>query len=231
MPLIPASPLAESLVPLVVERYRAAADAGRAVAQAAYMRHQFTYLGITTPERRALDREVLKGAPSPTTSDCVALARLCWRLPERELRYFAVDYLVANVRRCDGGLLGTVRDLVTTDSWWDTVDPLAARVAGPLVSADPELAATMDAWVRDEDTWLVRTAILHQLHFKDATDEARLFAYCSLRAGHRDFFVRKAIGWALRSYAYTAPEAVRSFLEREGGRLSPLSVREAAKHL
>jgi 3-methyladenine DNA glycosylase AlkD len=228
---VPASPLAESLLRTVTSRYQSAADTERAAAQRAYMRDQFPYLGIATPRRRAIDRSVFMGAGRPSTADCAAFALRCWRMPEREFRYCAVDYLVAHVDHCEGTLLATVHRLLTTDSWWDTVDPLATRVVGQLVTADPGLAATMDSWVRDEDMWIVRTAILHQLHYKDRTDEQRLFEYCVLQAGHRDFFVRKAIGWALRSYAYTAPDAVRAFLDRERGRLSPLSVREAAKHL
>ena len=224
------------LLAAVAASFRAAADADRAAAQRAYMRDQFPYLGITTPEQRRLAKAVLKGsalrgAAQPTTSDCVTIAQRCWELPEREFRYFAVDYLIANVRRCESSLLTTVRTLITTDSWWDTIDPLASRVVGPLVAADPSLVATMDAWVRDENRWIVRTALLHQLHYKAATDEPRLFEYCALQAGHPDFFIRKAIGWALREYAYTAPDAVRAFLDRERGNLSPLSVREAAKHL
>jgi 3-methyladenine DNA glycosylase AlkD len=226
----------DALLAAVVADFRAAADAERAAAQRAYMRDQFPYLGLAMPVQRKLSRAVLKGsalrgAAQPTTADCVTLALRCWELPEREFRYFAVDYLVANVKRCDSSLLTTLRRLITTESWWDTIDPLATRVVGPLVAADPGLVATMDAWVRDENLWIARTAILHQLHYKAATDEERLFEYCDLQAGHPDFFIRKAIGWALREYAYTAPDAVRAFLDRERGRLSPLSVREAAKHL
>ena len=235
------SALADELIAAVTTSYRGAADAERAAAQRAYMRDQFAYLGIATPERRRLSRDVLKGSSlkgssvkgssRPTTADCAALALRCWQLPEREFRYFAIDYLVANVKHCESSLLTTLRALITTDSWWDTIDPLATRVVGPLVAADSSLPATMDAWVRDENLWIARTAILHQLHYKAGTDEKRLFEYCALQAGHQDFFIRKAIGWALREYAYTAPEAVRAFLDRERGRLSPLSVREAAKHL
>jgi 3-methyladenine DNA glycosylase AlkD len=228
---IPTSALADELIPAVTAIYRGAADAERAAAQRAYMRDQFSYLGIAVPERRRLARALLKAAARPTTSDCVALALRCWQQPEREFRYFAVDYLIANVKHCDSSLIATLRTLITTESWWDTIDPLASRVVGPLVAADPSLVATMDSWVRDENLWIARTAILHQLRFKAETDEKRLFEYCVVQAEHPDFFIRKAIGWALREYAYTAPDAVRAFLDREHDRLSPLSVREAAKHL
>ncbi|MBR7824729.1 DNA alkylation repair protein [Actinospica sp. MGRD01-02] len=219
------------LLPAVVASYRGAANEELAAAQRQYMRDQFPFLGIPTPERRRLSKAVLKAAGNarPSTDECAALALRFWELPEREFRYFAVDYLVANVKYCDTSLLPTLRTLITTDSWWDTVDPLASRVVGALVTADPSLADEMDAWARDENMWIVRSAILHQLHYKAATDERRLFEYCTLQAGHKDFFIRKAIGWALREYAYTAPEAVRAFLDRV--ELSPLSVREASKHL
>ena len=221
----------DELLAAVIAGYRGAADAERAAAQRAYMRDQFPYIGLATPERRRLSRAVVKGTARPTSADCAALALRCWELPEREFRYFAIDYLIANVKHCESSLLTTLRTLITTESWWDTIDPLATRVVGPLVAADPSLVATMDAWVRDENLWIARTAILHQLHYKAATNEERLFEYCSVQAAHPDFFIRKAIGWALREYAYTAPDAVRAFLDRERGNLSPLSVREAAKHL
>ena len=219
----------EELLAAVTASYRAAADVETAAAQRKYMRDQFPYLGISTPERRRLSRAAVKNTARPTTADCVALALRCWGLPEREFRYFAIDYLIANVKYCDSSLLPTIRTLITTDSWWDTIDPLATRVVGPLVAADADLVGEMDAWVRDENMWVARTAILHQLHYKAETDEKRLFEYCALQAGHQDFFIRKAIGWALREYAYTAPDAVRAFLSRQ--ELSPLSVREASKHL
>jgi 3-methyladenine DNA glycosylase AlkD len=89
----------------------------------------------------------------------------------------------------------------------------------------------MDAWAQDGNMWLIRTAILHQLHYGTETDKDRLFRYCTRQAGHPDFFVRKAIGWALRHYARTNPEAVRRYVTRNRTVLSPLSIREATKHL
>jgi 3-methyladenine DNA glycosylase AlkD len=102
-------------------------------------------------------------------------------------------------------------------------------VVGPLLTRHRELGAVMDAWIGSPNLWLVRTALLHQLNHKTDTDAVRLFRYCRTQAGHRDFFVRKAIGWALRQYARTDPDAVRRFVA--DNELSPLSVREATKHL
>ena len=152
-------------------------------------------------------------------------------LPEREYRYFAVDYLRRHVKRLSSGFLPVARHLVSTDSWWDTVDLLAAHVVGGLVAADPRLRTGMDAWIEDDDLWVARTALLHQLRYKEATDTGRLFAYCVRQSGHPDFFVRKAIGWCLREYAKTDPRAVRDFVAAERARLAPLSVREALKNI
>ncbi|MFJ8013558.1 DNA alkylation repair protein [Streptomyces sp. NPDC096339] len=230
-PRVPRSALADTLLERLTGAYAQAADPVRAATMTAYMKDVAPFLGIPTPLRRELSKAVTKGTPGPSESDCAALALGCWRLPEREYHYFAVDYLRRNVSRCSSGFLPVVRHLIVTVPWWDTVDLLAAHTVGPLVAADPSLAAVMDEWIGDEDIWLARTALLHQLRHKDATDAERLFAYCRRRAGHPDFFLRKAIGWALREYAKTDPAAVRAFVEAERGSLSPLSVREALKNL
>jgi 3-methyladenine DNA glycosylase AlkD len=201
-------------------------DPARAEAMARYMRGQFPYFGLPAPALRTLERVAFAGLPEPTADDLRMIAVSCWERPEREFHYVACDYL----RKHPPESLTLIRGLITTKSWWDTVDPLATRITGGLVRRHPELAAEMDAWSRDDNVWLVRTAILHQLHYGEATDTSRLFAYCTRQAGHKDFFVRKAIGWALRQYARTDPAAIRDFVLATPS-LSPLSVREATKHL
>jgi 3-methyladenine DNA glycosylase AlkD len=223
------TPLATEVLDRLVRVYGGARDPERAPAMAAYMRDQFPFLGIQSPVQRVLAREVLADLPRPAEDDLRAVAEACWALPEREYQYFACGLLRRHARACSAGFLETARFLVVTKPWWDTVDMLAAHLVGPLVSAHPALAAAMDAWVTDKDMWLVRTAILHQLRYKERTDAARLFRYCTRQAGHHDFFVRKAIGWALREYAKTDPVAVRAYVA--GHRLAPLSTREALKNL
>jgi len=217
----------------LVERLRttftAAADPERGAGMASYMRDQFGFLGLPTPERRALARTVLAGAPAYGEDELAAIALACWELPEREYQYFACDLLVKRVKTLTGAFVPTLRHLVVTKSWWDTIDALAARVAGGLVRADPGLVKVMDEWIEEEDLWLVRVAILHQLLYRSATDAERLFRYCERRSGESFFFVRKAIGWALREYAKTDADAVRAFVART--ELSPLSKREALKNV
>ncbi|UXY26234.1 DNA alkylation repair protein [Streptomyces sp. HUAS TT20] len=228
---VPPSDLADTLLERVTAVYATAADPERAAAMRAYMKDVAPFLGIPTPARRALSRTVLAGTPRPDEADCTAIALRCWALPQREYHYFAADYLRRHAGRCSSDFLPVARHLVTTVPWWDTVDLLAAHVVGALVAADPPMAADMDRWIADKDLWVARTALLHQLRYKERTDTDRLFSYCLLQSGHTDFFIRKAIGWCLREYAKTDPEAVRSFLARERGRFAPLTVREALKNI
>ena len=226
-----ARPLADEVLDRLVRLYGAARDPVRAVRTAAYMRDQFPFLGFSSPAQRALDRSVVAGLPRPTEDDLRSVALACWDLNEREYQYFACGWLRTHVDVPGPGFIETTRTLITTKSWWDTVDSLATRLVGGLVQRHPHLIIEMDAWSADGNMWLVRTAILHQLHYGTETDTERLFGYCSRQAGHRDFFVRKAIGWALRHYARTDPDAVRTYVAENQGRLSPLSVREATKRL
>ncbi|HEY3010540.1 MAG TPA: DNA alkylation repair protein [Micromonosporaceae bacterium] len=224
-------PLAGEVMARLTRVYAGAGDPARAVSMAAYMRDQFSFLGIAGPAQRALAREMLAGLPRPGEDDLRAVALACWELPEREYQYFACGWLRRHARTCSAAFLDTARTLITTKPWWDTVDALAAHLVGPLVAHHRALLSTMDAWSTDENVWLVRTAILHQLTYKEATDASRLFHYCTQQAGHGDFFVRKAIGWALREYAKTDPAAVRTYVHAHQSRLSGISAREALKNL
>jgi 3-methyladenine DNA glycosylase AlkD len=205
-------------------------DPERASAMAAYMRGQFPYYGLPTPAQRAAAGEAAAGLGQPTEADLVQLATVCWARPQREWQYTACDALARRAKHCSGALLSTVEHLVTTKSWWDTVDGLAAQTTGALVAAHPELVHVMDVWIDADDFWLARTAILHQLRYKAATDVDRLFEYCSRRAADSEFFIRKAIGWALREYSKTDPAAVAAYVTANEGRLSGLSRREALKY-
>ncbi|CAM5479315.1 DNA alkylation repair protein OS=Streptomyces tendae OX=1932 GN=GUR47_30185 PE=4 SV=1 [Streptomyces tendae] len=229
VPVAPRSVLADTVLERLTVEYPAAADPERAAGQRAYMRDVAPFLGLTSPVRRSLSRTVLAGVPRPDEADCTAVALRCWRLPEREYHYFAVDYLRRYVTHCSSDFLAVARYLLTTAPWWDTVDLLAAHVVGGLVAADRGLIADMDAWIEDEDLWLVRAALLHQLRHKERTDTDRLFGYCLRRSGHGDFFVRKAVGWCLREYAKTDADAVRAFVAEHRTRLAPLSAREALR--
>lgn len=202
------------------------ADPARANGMAAYMHHRFPFLGVPTPVRRRATAALIKG----WCGNPLPAAQALWHCPEREFQYLACDLLERHGHDLVAADLDGLLALVVDKSWWDTVDTLAKRV-GTLVRGDPSLVSRLDCLIADDNLWLRRVALLHQLGWKAATDRDRLFAYCRQRAGDRDFFIRKAIGWALRDYAWQAPEAVRAFLAETGQELSPLSRREAAKNL
>lgn len=202
------------------------ADVGRAGAMAAYMKGKFAFLGIQTPARRQATLPLMR----TFTGNPVDAARELWALPAREYQYVAVDLLRRQNKRLAAVDLPTLEALVQDKSWWDTVDGLAPTI-GAIVAREPQQVSRMDALIGAPDFWLRRIALLHQLDWKEKTDQARLFDYCLRCADEREFFIRKAIGWALRQYARTNPAAVRQFLETNREKLSGLSLREAAKHL
>ena len=211
---------------------RALADAQQAEPMKAYMLDQFEFLGILAGPRR----EALKGLMkfTGTADELLALAEALWRLPEREFRYAAIDLLAKHHKRLDVSALPRILQLVQTDPWWDTVDGLAGVVGDILLRAkasQPDAQRHMDACLVHPHLWVRRVAMLHQLGWREQTDPERLLRYALTLAPEKDFFIRKAIGWALRDHARTQPEAVRAFLARHAGQLSGLSRRGAGKHL
>ncbi len=222
----------DNAIETVRRHFEATADPERAEQMAAYMRNQFPFYGIGATDRKAICRDVWALLPPPTDSgELAAFARGCYALSQREWHNTAVSLLRRQAKHLTPADLPLIRELIVTHAWWDTVDEMAAHVLGRIVFDHPQSVSEMDEWVRSDQLWVARAAILHQLGYKNRTDPERLFAYCDLRADEKDFFYRKAIGWALRQYARTDPEAVRAYVESRRDRLSALSIREALKHL
>lgn len=206
------------------------ASSEQAFDMSAYMRDQFSYLGIKSKPRRAAQKDVERSMAKQSIDDIVAFCHECWAQDEREFQYVACELLRRVAKRLEPEHLNDVNKLIVTKSWWDTVDALAGRTVGPVVQQHG-LGDVMDEWIQDQNLWVARTALLHQLFWKTETDDVRLFDYCEQQMAHKDFFIRKAIGWALRSYARTDADAVLAFVEQHEGELSPLSRREALKHI
>jgi 3-methyladenine DNA glycosylase AlkD len=196
---------------------------------AAYMQDRFAFLGIPSPARRLLQRQALSGLASPTEADLTASAAQLWDLVEREYQYAACDLLSRHAGVLGPGSLGSLETFITTKPWWDSVDGLRPAV-GVLVLTHPRLRRDVRRWNASDDRWLVRSSIIVQLGWKDRTDEPLLFELCAARATDTEFFVRKAIGWALREHSKRAPDAVRAFVE-DHPELSGLSRREALRWL
>lgn len=198
---------------------------------AAYMKDHFLFLGVKAPAQRAATKEFIAAGRDATNDEILSVAADLWAQPEREFQHIGCMLLRRWSGEFEPDAIDDVEQLIITKSWWDTVDPLASRTVGTMVTKHPDLVAVMDQWSTDDNLWLVRSALIHQLFYKDATDVDRLFDYAQRHAGHKDFFIRKAIGWALRQYGRTDPDAVLAFVGAHDAELSGLSKREALKHL
>jgi 3-methyladenine DNA glycosylase AlkD len=198
----------------------------------AYMKSATPYLGVRVPVMRALTRAEAKLRPSGTTADLIDTVLGLWRAADyREERYAAIALLDTPAARGlrDPALLATLRELILTGAWWDYVDELAHRVGELLLGWPAEVRPALLTWTRSDDRWLRRASIICQLGARDRVDLELLTVAIESSMGDSDFFLRKAIGWALRDYARTDPAWVRSFAGTHD--LSPLSRREALRHL
>jgi 3-methyladenine DNA glycosylase AlkD len=205
------------------------ASSPEAEQMSAYMRGKFLFLGIPTPKRRALSRDLLKAAKKDQAVDWVFVSK-CWKRPEREFQYLAVNYLNEAKDFLIPGDIEKLRGFAVTKSWWDTIDGLD-KVVGHIAFKYPEIKKTLLAWSVDDNIWLRRIAIDHQLARKDKTDTALLAQIIENNLGQTEFFINKAIGWSLREYSKTNPGWVRNFIEKYRGRLAPLSIKEAGKYI
>jgi 3-methyladenine DNA glycosylase AlkD len=211
------------------------ADPARAPAMQAYMKSSMPYHGVPSPALRALCKRLFAEVELPSAEVWQREALTIWRgALFREERYAAIE--LTGLRRADRfqtlDALPMYEEMITSGAWWDYVDVLAAHRVGLLLRRYPEpMRATMLAWSRSDDLWKRRTSILCQLTFKAETDLDLLYACIEPSIGSREFFLRKAIGWALRQYARIGPAEVARYVAAHQDRLSPLSRREALKHI
>ena len=204
------------------------ANPERAVPMAAYMKHRFDYLGIAKPQLMRICKSFFKGA---TQADVDwRFVQQCWANPHRELQYCALEYLRAVQSKLTPPDIPRLQQLITTKSWWDTADFLD-RIVGGIALVYPEVNAALLAWSQSDNIWLRRVAIDHQLLRKEKTDTALLEQILRNNLGQTEFFINKAIGWALRDYSKTNPQWVRTFIDKHHSHMAKLSIREASKYL
>jgi 3-methyladenine DNA glycosylase AlkD len=194
-----------------------------------YMKDHFPFLGIKSPLRKELEKQFFKETELlkvPFNSDFVTGL---WEKDEREYQYTAITYTGKFIKKLPKDMILFFEKLITTKSWWDSVDSIAP-IVGELARKYPEIIEeTIDGWAVDDNFWLRRSAILFQLKYKQQTNEDLLYDYIGKNADSKEFFIQKAIGWALREYSKTNPVSVKAFIE--GNRLAPLSVREGSKYV
>lgn len=195
-----------------------------------YMKGHFDFYGVRSPKRKELFREILKSHGIPPQQLAIKIILDLMNHPKREMNYAAID-LALRVQKeySQPEDLQWIREIILTRSWWDTVDGIAPNILGKFLQNYPELRdPCLKDFIQSDNIWLQRSTLLFQLRYKQDTDQDILFTLCKSLSYSKEFFIQKAIGWALRQYAYTNKEAVYDFVE--GHSLSNLSKREALKH-
>jgi len=200
----------------------------KALGAQAYMKNNAPFLGVMTPERRSLVKSMLLSLPIPTSDEISETVRALWKLEEREYQYAANDLLAKYNMQLDKKFLSEHCEfLISNKSWWDTVDGLGSAVVSPLTLKYPAVSL-MRKWNKSDNIWLVRASIQHQRGRKYETDVKLLFEMCSPHVAEKEFFIAKAIGWALRDLSRMDNREVTRFLA-EHPELNSVAVREAKK--
>ncbi len=199
-----------------------------AIHMKAYMKDQFEFLGVKTPIRRQISKIFFKKSHKSTID--WKFINQAWGNPYREMQYVVLDYLQLKQTSLASNDLTKVKKLAQTKPWWDTIDFLC-RSVGYICLHYPETKKIVLDWSTDEDIWLRRLAIEHQLLQKEQTDVQLLEQILINNLNQTEFFINKAIGWALRDYSKTNPDWVREFIEKYKDRLSKLSIKEGSKYL
>ena len=205
------------------------ADAGQASDMQRYMKDISPYLGIRSGSRRKALKSAWRDLPQLDQENLARFAEEMWALPEREYQYAAIDAMTWHPGALTPDFLAhPVEHLVATKPWWDSVDSLGSAIITPLVNSHPQLTATMWQWLESDDIWLARAAIQHQRGNRENTDLALMFAMCEVHISDREFWLAKAIGWALRDASAYWPSDVQAFIDRHPT-IAPVARREAQR--
>ena len=225
----------EKLRKALVRELRGVADPERALQQQAYIKSQMPFLGVVAPDLRITAKQVFDDHPLASEAAWLEAIAALWRGARyREERHAAIQLAGHGKYRrwLTPNAVPVLEEMVVTGAWWDFVDTLATNHFGTLLANHPKtMKPLLKRWATDDDMWRRRTAILAQLKFKTATDEVLLFYAIQASTTSPEFFLRKAIGWALREYSKSEPQVVIDYIAANAGRLSGLSKREGLKVL
>ncbi|HSO15522.1 MAG TPA: DNA alkylation repair protein [Arthrobacter sp.] len=220
------------LTSAIRSRLRQAADPARAAGAQAYLKSEMPSLGVRVPEVRRIVRAAAKELPPGSLQELQSAVLELWRgAGWREERYAAIDLTGLRLAAGEWSMLPLYEEIIRTGAWWDLVDGVSHRLCGLLQTHRGDMTPALIRWSTDADFWIRRAAITAQLGAKSATDPALLAAVIEPNLADPEFFIRKAIGWALRDYAATDPDWVRDFAARHGEAMSPLSRREALRKI
>ena len=210
-----------------------AANPTLAVGMKAYQKNKFEFFGITSPTRREICKPILLHCKSLSKKETIDLAKKLWRQPQRECHYLAQELLFQNLKKSlEKEDIIWLEWLVLNNSWWDTVDFIAPKLIAIYFKIFPEERnKKTDEWIASKNTWLIRSALLFQLKYKDETDVDFLFVTILRVSNTKEFFINKAIGWVLRENAKRIPDTISDFIEENKNQLSNLSIREGLKHI
>jgi 3-methyladenine DNA glycosylase AlkD len=221
---------ATDFVMLAKRTFAGAENSEQAGPMSAYMKHKFPFLGIKKPLRSQLTRDLINNYGVPKGEELKEAIRLLFDEEQREYHYLALDLFEKHIKKIKSDDIDLIEWMITNHSWWDSVDLIASKFAGTYFLKFPErMHSITRVWNEHENMWLRRTSIIFQLSYKQRTDEELLFSYCANRSHEKEFFIQKAIGWALRQYARTDTTKVKNFVLSNN--LAPLSKREALKHI
>jgi len=210
-------------------RFHQEANAAKAAAAKAYLRNQFEFFGIATPARRAICKEYMR-SHLPEYHELSQIIHELWELPQREYQYFAVELLAVFRKQWQENIIVLAEYLIIHKSWWDTVDHIASEITGPYFKQFPGQAKRITLkWNRSKNIWLQRSSIMFQKSYKKETDTEILSRYILHVRDSKEFFIQKAIGWALREYSKANEKWVKYFVKKNA--LPPLSKREALKRI
>jgi 3-methyladenine DNA glycosylase AlkD len=198
--------------------------------QKAYMRNQFEFFGLGADALKALTKDFLQQHGFPPAIQMRETITELWQQPERECQYFAMMMLEKKIKTADESIIDLLEWMIINKSWWDTIDMIAPKLAGTYFKNYPhQINNIIEKWMHSGNFWLQRACLLFQLKYKSATNQELLFDLINRLSGENEFFIRKAIGWALREYSKTNPEAVLQFVATHD--LKPLSRKEALKRI
>jgi len=193
-----------------------------------YLKDKFEFYGIKTEKRRQIYKDVINELGVPKKKDLNILIKELWEEPQREYHHFGMELCEKYKKEIDESFLDLYEFMLTHKSWWDTVDYIAIKLVGHYFTKYPDLInPTSEKYIASNNIWLNRTAILFQLKYKENTDEELLYHTITCFKNSKEFFILKAIGWALREYSKTYPKKVLNFVQNN--QLASLSKREALR--